>query len=612
MHVKRIEVEGGFLDGLDLNLSPGLNVIIGPRGTGKTSIIELLRFALGVGRLAPTTRDVFDQRAILGSGRVTVTVEDSGEISRFVRSAADANRVEPVSDLAPLILAQNEIEEVGRDPYGRLNLIDGSRSERNMARRHEAAMRARVKALTVAISAGNAEIATVRDELAQEAEIPAKLQEALAAQAQFAASLAAHDDEQRDLAAIDASLTAVRLRAATLDRALTALRSWSQHVDGALFQVPALDSALLDDTDDPLAELRPLVQDAEERVREAVSTLARAVALAELRVADSRRTQEEFEAQARDLRRALETVQEGAGTASRAVAELRSRLAELESLRAVVDQKQVQVLSLQSQRGAALAELDSLREARFKSRAAIAQHLNQLLAPYIEVEITSAGLFDGYIQVLVNLLQGSNLRYNTLAPQIAAAVPPAELVRLAEAGDAATLATIVGIERDRAARILGYLSDRGLEDILSVEIEDFVEFLLMDGTEYKPTDHLSTGQRCTVVLPILLGYAGRPLVVDQPEDHLDNNFVADTLIRAIRKRKHDTQLIISSHNANIPVLGDADRVISLGSNGIRGFVRASGALDDPVIVEAITSVMEGGREAFKKRAAFYEDHLGVF
>src|SRR4051812_27574914 len=121
MFVSRIEVEGGFLDGLDLGLSPGFNVLIGPRGTGKTSIIELVRFALGVPRLAPNGDPFAQARAVLGGGRVTVTIDENGEVRRFARSSLEGPPMDPVAELVPLILAQNEIEDVGRDPYGRLN-----------------------------------------------------------------------------------------------------------------------------------------------------------------------------------------------------------------------------------------------------------------------------------------------------------------------------------------------------------------------------------------------------------------------------------------------------------------------------------------------------------
>ena len=79
----------------------------------------------------------------------------------------------------------------------------------------------------------------------------------------------------------------------------------------------------------------------------------------------------------------------------------------------------------------------------------------------------------------------------------------------------------------------------------------------------------------------------------------------DTLIKSIVQRKTEGQLIFSTHNANIPVLGEADRVILMGSNGSRGFVRFAGALEEAPSVQAITTVMEGGIEAFDRRAKFY-------
>ena len=77
MHIERIQVEEGFLDGLDLELVPGLNVIIGARGTGKTSLIELIRFCLGVAPFTETAqmRASSTAKSVLGSGQLVVTHE---------------------------------------------------------------------------------------------------------------------------------------------------------------------------------------------------------------------------------------------------------------------------------------------------------------------------------------------------------------------------------------------------------------------------------------------------------------------------------------------------------------------------------------------------------
>jgi predicted ATPase len=111
------------------------------------------------------------------------------------------------------------------------------------------------------------------------------------------------------------------------------------------------------------------------------------------------------------------------------------------------------------------------------------------------------------------------------------------------------------------------------------------------------------------VLPIVLQHDERVLVIDQPEDHIDNAFITDSLIKAIRARSPHSQLIVSTHNANIPVLGDAKLVVQLTSDGRNGSVEVCSPLDDDVAVDAITSLMEGGIDAFRKRAAFYDAHL---
>ncbi len=98
------------------------------------------------------------------------------------------------------------------------------------------------------------------------------------------------------------------------------------------------------------------------------------------------------------------------------------------------------------------------------------------------------------------------------------------------------------------------------------------------------------------------------MVIDQPEDHLDNAFVTSTLVETLRQRESGDQVILASHNANVPVLGEADLVVHMASDGRRGFVLHAGALDDPDTVQAVTDVMEGGADAFQRRADFYAEH----
>jgi len=131
---------------------------------------------------------------------------------------------------------------------------------------------------------------------------------------------------------------------------------------------------------------------------------------------------------------------------------------------------------------------------------------------------------------------------------------------------------------------------------------------LLDGAEYKDVADLSAGQRCTVILPIVLQHHDRVLVIDQPEDHIDNAFIAETLIKSLLSRPPGAQIIVSTHNANIPVLGQANLVVHMVSDGRNGSINVAESLDDPRSVHAITTVMEGGLEAFESRASFYSAH----
>src|SRR5204863_311030 len=154
-----------------------------------------------------------------------------------------------------------------------------------------------------------------------------------------------------------------------------------------------------------------------------------------------------------------------------------------------------------------------------------------------------------------------------LVSALSQSVSPQELVHFLDSNDFVNLANISRIPQDRAARLLGHLRERGAADIVTVSIEDNVRMSLLDGVDYKDMEHLSAGQRCTVILSIVMHHSSRTLIIDQPEDHLDNAYIATTVIKAIRSRKTQGQLIISTHNANIPVLGGADLVVEMTSDG---------------------------------------------
>ena len=120
--------------------------------------------------------------------------------------------------------------------------------------------------------------------------------------------------------------------------------------------------------------------------------------------------------------------------------------------------------------------------------------------------------------------------------------------------------------------------------------------------KYRPLSALSGGQRVSLLLTLLLETSdNRPLVIDQPEDELDNRFLFETVLPALKHLKGRRQLIVATHDANIVVNGDADMVIQLEATADNGRVACAGAIDDPAVRDAIVQTVDGGREAFRLR-----------
>ena len=130
--------------------------------------------------------------------------------------------------------------------------------------------------------------------------------------------------------------------------------------------------------------------------------------------------------------------------------------------------------------------------------------------------------------------------------------------------------------------------------------------LRMDDGSYRRLDELSGGQRVSVLLSLLLETEDhRPLVIDQPEDELDNRFLFETVLPALKKLKGRRQVIMATHNPNVVVNGDADMVIQLDATANRGRVAGSGAIEEPAVRDAIVRTVDGGEEAFRLRRRKY-------
>lgn len=607
--IESIKIEGGTLDGFQQRLSPGLNVLIGGRGTGKSSVIELIRFCLG----APASSDNIGKDAlehalgVLGDGKVVITLTNGSDRIEVSRIATDTYDNCPIEVSPPFVFSQKEVEQIGARSQSRMRLVDsfiiGRSTGTSLGPLH-----ARIKSASTEIRSILVEVGDIGEKLLA---LP-KLQERLAdlnrqGTAQRARS-AELDTLRKQLDELTPLVSAASIRAGSVGRSADCLRDWTDDLELVSGRQPSIESwPAQAATADQLQPHRKRLEAAHEQLTAIIAEYRSLIDDLEVIHRKSSTEKSTLEAKGREIRQKIEEQQKGASVLDRQISDLSQEIAALSTLADLRTERLERIDRLHGQRQTALDELHAHNVALTEGRKRIAARLTAVLAPSIRVTVKPLADYRAYVSVLNAALRGSGLRYRELADRIAETFSPQEIAVLAERGGASVISKALQINEERALRLAEALRGDAGAELLVTEVGDEVVIELLDGTSFKSTDFLSMGQRCTAVLPIILQHDERVIVLDQPEDHLDNAFVVGTLVKGIRARAGSAQTIIATHNPNIPVLGSADFVAHLESDGERCFVQVSGALDDAAVVNSITNIMEGGREAFQRRAAFYAE-----
>lgn len=153
-------------------------------------------------------------------------------------------------------------------------------------------------------------------------------------------------------------------------------------------------------------------------------------------------------------------------------------------------------------------------------------------------------------------------------------------------------------------------SNDTLSSIIKVIPEDKIAIKIIEANGVMDINEGSPGQKSAAILAFILNSGTDPLIIDQPEDDLDNSLIYNLVVKSIRKMKNRRQIIIVTHNPNIPVLGDAEGIIILerDNNGKVTFrkQKKAGCIEEKLIREGICDIMEGGEDAFRKREQKYQ------
>jgi len=161
----------------------------------------------------------------------------------------------------------------------------------------------------------------------------------------------------------------------------------------------------------------------------------------------------------------------------------------------------------------------------------------------------------------------------------------------------------------RFTNLIERLSDAQIDEIefLIPEDEIDVQYKQSSSSAFKPLSTASAGQKTTSILTFILSHGEFPLILDQPEDDLDNKLVYELIVDRLRKAKENRQVVVVTHNANIPVNGDAEYVVSMDSDSSKLQTLCTGTVEQPHIKKEICDVMEGTEYAFQMRARRYKN-----
>lgn len=611
--LREISWVGGFLDGQKLPLAEDLTTLIGGRGTGKSTTIESLRYVLDIspiGEAAKKDHDDVVKNVIRTATTISLTVDVvSPTAGRYVieRTVPDppivrdsiglATSLQPRDIVGNLeIFGQHELAELAQDKTLMAQMVS------RVAGKPQADID-RPEILQALADNRDALEKLERDELKLEeelADIPRLTEQAkkfnesdLGAKLELRTTLAAesaiYEEAGERLGAVHEALTAVEFS----DLAAQ-LRASLDGIDGSPRE----------------AELKPARNSLEgvAKVLEATGVaLEKALQLArkdlnEAKGAWSAKVKPTQDANDEVFRKLIEEGHEPDA--------FMKTTAQLDKLTKRSEQRKV----LATRRSKLLTERRSQMTRLADNDAAIAKELNEAIGRANKATSSTVVVKPIADPDRSKLKSVIDKHFKTQRTTIMSAI---------ESDGFSSRAFVEAARKGKKALEPYGLSDSQLKNLLELgepllrELEEHSIGSAVDvqlnvapkgqGVDLRRLEDLSKGQRATALLLLLLGASNSPLVVDQPEDDLDNRFVYDGVVARLRALKGTRQIILSTHNANVPVLGDAELVITLEGNGRNGWAATDGvgSLDAKSVRAYAEDLLEGGRDAFSARQHLY-------
>lgn len=618
--LERVQFTGGYLPAVDIRWSGHLDTVIGGRGTGKTTLLECIRYAMEQEpiseRAKRTHREIVKQN--LGAGRVEIDVRSFGmqgrkfTISRrygeaaIVRDESGKTSTFTPADLLPRleIFGQNEIFEIAQDDGGLTRLLRRFISTGATTEQKRAEIREKLRANAKRLMDARSKLAEIEDHVAR---LPKLEEQAKQFQdiglGEKLGVVPKLEKEKQLVARVGEEERSVQEALTALQDALPDTTFLGDEAIKGLPHAAELKvlrqhlAALRAELEKLLAAATRTTTSANTAISQGRETLLKAIAEQEASLEKEFAKIPAFEGRSgREIGSAYQQVLKD-------IEQIRPLTSSRDTRKKLVDELRRERESLLGDLSKAVADMAAAIDVELKS---LRKKLAGKLKPYVDHAADRKTLKDFLLGCSLEGVGEARLRWIDDADEFS----PIKLAQTIRQGAAALKGTDWGMTPG-VADALTKLPEAKLLELEAMELPDIIRLELNvahgDKEDYRPMRKLSTGQQCTAVLHLLLLDNRDPLIVDQPEDNLDNAFIADRIVSELRTAKLGRQFIFATHNANIPVFGDAEwiGVLKAGEHQASMPDDFQGAVDVPEIRAQAASILEGGREAFIQRKQKY-------
>jgi len=614
--------QGGFLDGLDIHFNENMNCLIGGRGTGKTTIIETIRYALDDEPRTDRNRDDNEQilRNVFRSGsKVSLLVESHYPApKRYI-----VERIYPyepvireeggqqMPDLKPSdifraeVYGHKEIYEISKSPAFQFALLDRFTEDRIAGLKQEE------RRITSELQNNKTALLQLRAKLeeAEEAlsELP-RLEERLQRFARLGIQ-----ERLEEYRKFETEKSLFEQACTKIENFRDILREFETAVD--------LNTAFLDETQinglpdiDLLREVRGLLETLALTVKKQTDALRAALDETILRYQGEqgvfRKWEALYEECSNRFKESLKQLQdEYPGVDLSEFLETETKVRNLWTVRDEKARLERRLKNHHHQREVLLSRLHENRQQQYVGREEVVREINKKLDGLVRVQLSFEGDTAQFKTELRNLRSG--LRSDHIDRMVDSnQFSIQKLVKAVKEGPEG-LAKTFNIPQSSALNLINAITEDTLYDLEIKEIPTKATIQLNLGTRanpnYREIDHLSAGQKCTALLTLILLESPNPLIVDQLEEDLDNTFIVEDIVQRLRTEKERRQFVIATHNANIPVLGDAELICALEADNERAYLLDGnyGSIDDDRVKEKVEKTLEGGEQAFEMRKEKY-------